>query len=193
MTDIVRAADPNDDPTQLARIAAGDRDAFDALVSRYIRPATLLAAQLTGDRDEAEDIVQSAFIIVLENASDFDTTRPFRPWLYGIIRQLAARASITRARRWRLWARWAQPSQHVPSAADMVEARLSLDLVASEMQRLPAMQRACLELVAIRGLEISEVALMHDISESTVRQHLFRARAALRTATADVPASRTDD
>jgi DNA-directed RNA polymerase specialized sigma24 family protein len=44
------------------------------------------------------------------------------------------------------------------------------------------MQRACFELVAIRDLATEEVAAMHGISESTVRQHLFRARTALRYA-----------
>ena len=45
---------------------------------------------------------------------------------------------------------------------------------------LPPMQRACFELVTIRGLSTHEVAAMHGISESTVRQHVFRARASLR-------------
>ena len=43
------------------------------------------------------------------------------------------------------------------------------------------MQRACFDLVVMRDLSIEEVAVMHGISESTVRQHVFRARAALRT------------
>lgn len=46
------------------------------------------------------------------------------------------------------------------------------------------MQRACFELVAVRGLSTEEVAVMHGISQSTVRQHVFRARAAIRAALA---------
>lgn len=42
------------------------------------------------------------------------------------------------------------------------------------------MQRACFELVVVRGLGTDEVAAMHGIAESTVRQHVFRARTALR-------------
>jgi RNA polymerase sigma factor (sigma-70 family) len=50
------------------------------------------------------------------------------------------------------------------------------------MEDLSPMQRACFELVAVRDLSIEEVAAMHGISESTVRQHVFRARVALRRA-----------
>lgn len=42
------------------------------------------------------------------------------------------------------------------------------------------MQRACFDLVTLRGFSIAEVATMHAISEFTVRQHVFRARTALR-------------
>jgi RNA polymerase sigma factor (sigma-70 family) len=48
------------------------------------------------------------------------------------------------------------------------------------METLSPMQRACFELVAVRGFSNEEVAAMHGITESTVRQHVFRARAVLR-------------
>jgi DNA-directed RNA polymerase specialized sigma24 family protein len=54
------------------------------------------------------------------------------------------------------------------------------------------MQRACFELVAVRDLTTEEVAAMHGISESTVRQHVFRARAALRGVLADRQAEREE-
>jgi DNA-directed RNA polymerase specialized sigma24 family protein len=44
------------------------------------------------------------------------------------------------------------------------------------------MQRACFELVALRDIPIEQAAAMHGISESTVRQHVFRARRALGNA-----------
>jgi DNA-directed RNA polymerase specialized sigma24 family protein len=50
------------------------------------------------------------------------------------------------------------------------------------MQEFSPMQRACFELVAMRGVSIGEVAGMHNLSESTVRQHLFRARTVLSRA-----------
>ena len=49
------------------------------------------------------------------------------------------------------------------------------------IETLSPMQRACFELVGLRGLSPREVAVMHGISEATVRQHVFRARSALQS------------
>ena len=176
----------------MRRVAGGDHGAFAILVRRYVRGATLLAAQLTGDGDEAEDIAQQELITALERARAFDATQEFRPWLYGIVRRIAARS---RARRWRrrgLWTAWMRPpvrgsssEPSVPSPESRVHARIALAAVRDAMRTLPPMQRACLELWALRGLEISEISDMHGVAESTVRQHLFRARQALRSALGD--------
>ncbi len=48
------------------------------------------------------------------------------------------------------------------------------------MTSLSPMQRACFELVAVKNIAVSSVAAMHGIAESTVRQHVFRARHALQ-------------
>jgi DNA-directed RNA polymerase specialized sigma24 family protein len=63
-----------------------------------------------------------------------------------------------------------------------VEPRLDAEAARQALSGLSAMQRACFELVAVRGLSAGEVASMHGIADSTVRQHVFRARAALRAA-----------
>jgi RNA polymerase sigma factor (sigma-70 family) len=65
---------------------------------------------------------------------------------------------------------------------DAVLARVDADTVRRAMEALSPMQRACFELVTVRGLSTEEVAAMHAITESTVRQHVFRARGALRDA-----------
>ena len=66
------------DAELLSETVRGDAAAFARLVRRYIRPATFLAAQLVGDRDEAEDIVPDAFSVVYRQARTFDTAHPFR-------------------------------------------------------------------------------------------------------------------
>lgn len=68
------------------------------------------------------------------------------------------------------------------SDAELLAAAARVDgaAVLRAIAALPPMQRACTELVVVRGLAAEEVAAMHGISESTARQHVFRARAALR-------------
>lgn len=172
------------DADLLAETAQGDATAFARLVRRYIRAGTLLAAQLLGDRDEAEDIVQEAFGVVYRQARTFDAGRPFAPWFFAIVRRMASNSRIRDARRARLRQAWARdPGADVASRPvdDAVIARLDAAAAGLAMEDLSPMQRACFELVAVRDLSIAEVAAMHGISESTVRQHLFRARTALRS------------
>lgn len=175
--------DGRTDAELLAATVRGDGAAFAVLVRRYIRAATLLAAQLLGDRDEAEDIVQDAFAVVYKNGRTFDAERPFPPWLFAIVRRLAANRrsrDLQRARLLRLWGRGTLAASASPPPDDALLARLDAAAARHAMEELSPMQRACFELVAVRELSTKEVATMHGISESTVRQHVFRARAALR-------------
>ncbi|MGH7696034.1 MAG: RNA polymerase sigma factor [Gemmatimonadaceae bacterium] len=179
--------DGSPDAELLAATARGEGDgtAFGVLVRRYIRAATLLAVQLLGDADEAEDVVQDAFTVVHKNVRTYDPARPFAPWFFSIVRRLAAnrrRRELRRARLLRLW-RWRTDSGAATPPADATAlARLDAEAAERVLKDLSPMQRACFELVAVRGLSIEDVAAMHGISESTVRQHVFRARAVLRGA-----------
>ncbi len=174
--------DGSPDANLVAATARGDDAAFAVLVRRHIRSATLLAAQLLGDADEAEDIVQDAFTVVHRQARRFDAERLFAPWLFAIVRRLAANRrarDVRRARLLRWWRAGPVPAASPPADWGLL-ARLEAAAVRRAMDDLSPMQRACFELVVLRELSSEEVAAMHGISESTVRQHVFRARAALR-------------
>src|SRR5262249_7726123 len=154
----------------MAATAQGDGAAFAVLVRRYVRPATLLAAQFLGARDDAEDIVQEALIVVHRDARRFDPGRPFRPWFFAIVRRLAVNRRARHLRRARLLRFWTprdaagEPSS--PPAEPMLVAGLDAGAAARAMSQLSPMQRACFELVAMRGLSAAEVADMHGLSES---------------------------
>ena len=179
----------------LAATSRGDGAAFGVLVRRYIRPATLLAAQLLGDRDDAEDVVQDAFTVVHREAGSFDAERPFAPWFFAIVRRLAANRRAREARRARLlqlfWRR-ESPESSAVGGEDRVVAGLDGAAALRAMEYLSPMQRACIELVVLRGVSTEEVAAMHGISESTVRQHVFRARASLRNVLGDLEGGEDD-
>lgn len=176
--------DGRTDAALLADTARGDDAAFAVLVRRYVRMATMLAAQFLGDPNDAEDTVQDAFTVVYKNTHTFDATRPFAPWFFAIIRRLATNRrsrDVRRARLLRLWG-WAIGREPASSRAEArIVAHLDAEVAKRAMETLAPMQRACFELVAVRGLSTKEVAAMHGISESTVRQHVFRARTALRS------------
>ena len=175
-----RARDEPTDAELLAASAAGDQRAFGVLVRRYVRSATALAFDLLEDLDEAEDSVQDAFVVVLRRAAAFDATLAFGPWFFGVVRNTARRRRERASRRRGLLQRWwprdsggAAPSPQEPTVD--VAARVD-----EAVSRLPEMQRRCFTLNVTHGVPAVEIAAMLGIAESTVRQHVFRARVVLR-------------
>src|SRR5881392_1071064 len=81
------AAEECSDGELLHRIAAGDREAFDVLYRRFVRPVFALALRRLGDRGRAEDATQETFASVWRSAASY---RPERgagaPWLYAVAR-----------------------------------------------------------------------------------------------------------
>jgi RNA polymerase sigma-70 factor, ECF subfamily len=175
--------DARTDAELVVAAASGDDDAFGVLVRRHIRASTILAAQTLGRRDAAEDIVQEAFIVIHRQLGRFDRSRPFAPWCFGIVRRLAANRRARDQRRSRLLSLWSRVRRSEVAAPHQEQTLIAgLDGAAAKraIETLSPMQRACFELVAVRGFSNEEVAAMHGISESTVRQHVFRARAVLK-------------
>ncbi len=74
---------------------AGDREAFGTLVERYERLLGVLAFQKVGNRGEAEDVAQEAFLKAFAALEELRDPERFGPWLYGI----AFRAAMDQLRR----------------------------------------------------------------------------------------------
>jgi len=72
----------------LRKSQSGDMSAYGVLVERYRRKAYFGALAWVGHREEALDITQVAFARGYQAISRFDTTLPFYPWLYRIVRNL---------------------------------------------------------------------------------------------------------
>jgi RNA polymerase sigma-70 factor, ECF subfamily len=73
-----------DDTEAVARARAGDLDAYAVLVARYTAAAHR-TAYLLGGGDEAEDVVQEAFVKGFRGLASFREGAPFRPWLLQIV------------------------------------------------------------------------------------------------------------
>src|SRR5712692_1318871 len=72
------------DETAVARARAGDTDAFRVLVERHSRTLFCLAFRMTGNEQDAEDVVQEALLRVYRKIEKFDERASFRTWLYRI-------------------------------------------------------------------------------------------------------------
>jgi RNA polymerase sigma-70 factor (ECF subfamily) len=80
------AATPVTDEAALARRAqSGDLSAFDELVRLHIGRALRIARRLVPTHEDAEDVVQDAFLSALKAIGSFDVTRPFGPGIARIV------------------------------------------------------------------------------------------------------------
>ena len=158
---------------------AGDESMYRELVSRYVRPALAVAWEFTDALDDAEDLVQEAFRRVVDALHRFDADRPFAPWFFTILRNVARSAASEPARRLHAALDESEPDQ-APTPDEVVEyvelqARFDLELAS-----LSEMQRACFRLCVLEGLSSKEVATALGVTEQTVRTHVFRARRSMR-------------
>ena len=151
-----------------------------ALVRDYSGLLYRVALSVLRNPAEAEDVVQDAFLRVLQRRHSLAAVIDLRPWLVRIAWNLA----LDRVRR-------ARPSQLDDLfAAGLVSADLPADQALAEagqikqvlcaMERLPKKERQALLLSAMDELSTAEIGDILGRSESSVRSLLFRARAHLR-------------
>jgi RNA polymerase sigma-70 factor, ECF subfamily len=167
------------DTELVERVRQGDADAFDELVSRHMRRAYRIAYRLLGHREDAEDLVQEAFLAVLERIDTFEAGREFGPWFNRIVvnRGLNARKArdVRRTEAIPDGAMSATPSPARHAEQVQIAAR-----VREAVESLPDRQRVIVELFELEGFSGPEIAEMLEISPGTVRWHLHAARETLR-------------
>jgi RNA polymerase sigma-70 factor, ECF subfamily len=175
------ACESIEDRELLLRVQGGDTGAFDALVRRHLPRARLLARRLMQDPDDADDLVQDAFLRALDRIASFDVGRAFGPWFTRLLVNTGIDQRRKRAVR--------STERHDPEAfagtaspardAERSELRKSLE---EAVGNLPERQRLIVSLFEIDGHSTEEVASMLNVSQVTVRWHLHQARRTLREA-----------
>lgn len=165
-----------------ARAQGGDRHAFELLVRRLVRPALAAAWELVMTREDAEDVVQDAFVRAWQQLARYDSGRPFAPWFFTILRNIARNAS-RRDRRWDMTSLTDEVNVEGPDSAfgeaHGLPAR-EVERIHAALEELSPMQRACFRLTELEGFASAEAGAMLGVSDATVRVHTYRAKKALR-------------
>jgi RNA polymerase sigma-70 factor, ECF subfamily len=169
----------------VARVQRGDTEAFDRLVSGYVRRARAIASRLMRDPDDADDLVQDAFLRALQRIDGFDPSRAFGPWFF----RLLVNTGLDTHRRQRL--RRTEAEQ--PDVAS-TDSRPDQDVERAEIRRrfeaalaeLPPRQRLIVWAYEVDGMGAEEIAAATGTSQATVRWHLHAARKVLRASLADL-------
>jgi RNA polymerase sigma-70 factor (ECF subfamily) len=165
----------------LARAQGGDAQAFDGVVRRHLPRARVVAMRLMQSAEDADDLVQDAFLRALERIGTFDLERAFEPWFTRLLVNLGLDLLRKRATR-------VTETHDVELVADDATADSQVEraelwwALRKALDRLPARQRLIVSLFELDGLSTREVADQVGVSQVTVRWHLHQARRLLREA-----------
>jgi RNA polymerase sigma-70 factor (ECF subfamily) len=173
----------------------GDPDAFGALVDRYSPRALAFARQMTGNAEDAQDLVQEAFVKAYRMLGGFKGESSFYTWFMKVLSNLCLdhlrRAAVMRRVFFFApqredneegWDQMEQVPDHRRSGmpdSGMEQRELRAALTRA-LKALPGRQRAVFLLKHDEGMKFSEVAAVLGITEGAVKAHMVRAVAALR-------------
>lgn len=177
----VESLDGLDDTELVERVRSGNSQAYGVLVDRHMRRAFSVAYRVLGHREDAEDLVQDAFLTTLERIDTFEPGRSFGPWFYRILvnRGLNTRKARAIRQTEALPLELASAEPLPDRAAERTELRARLR---TALEELPEKQRIAVQLFELEGFSGAEIAEILEIPAGTVRYHLHQARQALREA-----------
>ncbi len=170
------------DAVDVGRVLAGDVEAFAGIVHRWQGPLVTLAFRFCRDRDQAEEMAQTAFMAAHQSLGQWRGEGAFSSWLFAV----AANAYRSRMRRKRL------PAIPLDAVRDRIELR-SADshedhedeegrkaLVRQAVSTLAAKYRDVIVLFYFHKMDVRQTAHSLGLVEGTVKARLHRGRALLR-------------
>jgi RNA polymerase sigma-70 factor, ECF subfamily len=186
-----KVGEPLTEELQLVQAAkGGDVSAFEDLVKRYDRNVFRIAQHITQNREDAEDVVQDAFLKAYQNLGQFQGQSKFYTWLVRI----AVNEALMRLRR-RRPERMVSLDEDVKTEDDSVPREVAdwspnpeqqysqaelKDILTRTIQGLPPSFRTVFVLRDVEGLSTEEAAEALDLSIPAVKSRLLRARLQLR-------------
>ncbi|WP_236652452.1 RNA polymerase sigma factor SigM [Streptacidiphilus neutrinimicus] len=175
--------DPVEDAELLRRHVEGDPDAFGELVRRHRDRLWAIALRTLGDREEAADALQDAFVSAFRAARTFQGRSAVTTWLHRIVVNACldrARRSATRRTRLVEDETALEAAAGHDEGADVSAERGELRReLAAALATLPGEQRAALVLVDMEGYSVAEAAALLEVPSGTIKSRCARARAKL--------------
>ncbi len=177
----------------VARLRAGDDDAYATLVKQQAGRMLAVARRMLGSEEDAQDVVQEAFLSAFKAIDRFEGTSRLSTWLHRIVVNAALmkiRASKRRPETpiEELLPTFLEdghpavmPAGWKKTAQDVLESKETRAMVRGFIDELPEPYRNVLLLRDIEGLDTKETADLLEVSPNAVKIRLHRARLALRT------------
>jgi RNA polymerase sigma-70 factor (ECF subfamily) len=174
-------ASPDTDEEIVARVLAGDVRLFELLMRRHNQRLYRTARAILRDTNEAEDVMQDAYVRAYEHLAEFEGRARFSTWLTRI----AANEAMARARRRKRFDSLEQQESFMstPSGPNPEQQASDMEMrsvLETAIENLPDDFRSVFVLRAVEGMSGAEVAESLGIQEETVKTRLHRARGRLQ-------------
>jgi RNA polymerase sigma-70 factor (ECF subfamily) len=162
-----------DDVAAIERCLNGEKDAYRHLVERYQKQAVAHAVAILGNREDALDAAQEAFMDAFRSLNQFDPARRFYPWFYVLLRNRCYKITARR----RATENIEETEIIAPRQGLPVEERFALE---KALLALAKEDREIITLKYLDGLSYEELAVRLQIPRGTVMSRLFYARKQLQ-------------
>ena len=173
----------------VARAGAGDQEAFEQLVRDNQNRVYSLAVRLVGDREEAADLAQEAFLKAWQGLAAFQGESSFATWIYRLTTNVCIDYLRRKKRRQEVEpavslddedSGWAEPADAGQDPQRKLEEAERGRALARGLERLPEHQRQVLVMRELSGLSYQEIGAATGLDLGTVKSRIARARLALR-------------
>ncbi|WP_050613685.1 RNA polymerase sigma factor SigW [Bacillus testis] len=170
-------------------VLKGDHNAFGEIVEIYKDKVFQLCYRMLGNRHEAEDMAQEAFVRAYVNIHSFNIKRKFSTWLYRIATNLCIDRIRKKKPDYYLDAEIAGTEgldmySQIPSSTkkpeEEVESLELQDTIQKEILKLPEKYRTVIVLKYIEELSLKEISEILDLPIGTIKTRIHRGREALR-------------
>jgi RNA polymerase sigma-70 factor (ECF subfamily) len=176
------------DGAAVVRAQSGDGDAFRLLVERHSRSVFRLAFRMTGNEQDAEDVVQETFLRAYKQLSHYESRSSFATWLYRIASNYSL--DLIRMRKRHEDKRENDPEEgrsimDTVAATEPAQDRLVFSAqvqlsVTAAMNELSDLERSAFVLRHFEGMSIEEIGSMLGTSLNATKHSIFRAVQKLR-------------
>lgn len=167
--------------TAVVEVSVSEQEGeFVELFHEYKMRAFHYALQTVGNREDAMDLTQEAFLRLHRHWHRRDRSRPFAPWLYSVVRNLAIDLLRKRSTRKESDLETAPEASSLPNPETQAQHGELNERLWKEIQRLPDVQREALLLRDWHGLSYAEIAETTGASVTTINSRLHDARVRLR-------------
>lgn len=174
---------------RIKQVIKGDQDAFAEIVEIYSNSIYQLGYRMLGNRQEAEDIAQEAFIRAYVNIKSFNQDLKFSTWLFRIATNLCIDRIRKKKPDYYLDAEvsgtdgltmYSQLASNSPLPETELESLELQESVQKEILKLPEKYRSVIVLKYIEELSLNEISEILDLPLGTVKTRIHRGREALR-------------